>query len=41
MASIVNSGLKANQDILREQLLYKPLFNWLDGKDWAEKLPWK
>ena len=41
MASIVKSGLKANQDILREQPLYKPLFNWLDGKDWAEKLPWK
>jgi hypothetical protein len=38
MASIVNSGLKANQDILREQPLYKPLSNRLDGKDWAEKL---
>jgi hypothetical protein len=41
MASIVNSGLKANQGILRKQPLYKPLSNWLDGKAWAEKLLWK
>jgi multimeric flavodoxin WrbA len=41
MAIVVKSGLLSNKDMLKKQPLYKPLFNWLEGRDWAEKLPWK
>lgn len=41
MATIVKAGLLANRETLEKEPIHKPLFNWLDGKGWAEKVPWE
>jgi multimeric flavodoxin WrbA len=41
VAAVTLSGLLQNKDILKDQPIYKPLFNWLEGKDWGENLPWR
>lgn len=41
MAAIVKAGLLASRETLEKEAIYKPLFNWLDDKGWAEKVPWE
>lgn len=41
MATIVKSGILANRPTLELEPLHRPIFNWLDGKGWAEKVPWE
>jgi len=41
MAAITKEGLLANKESLKDQDIYRPLYRWLEGKDWGDELPWK
>ncbi|MBW2618373.1 MAG: flavodoxin family protein [Deltaproteobacteria bacterium] len=40
-AMLLRSGLLAQKDRLGSQDIYKPVYNFIEGKGWAPEVPWK